>query len=130
MPGRERLKDRLTNKFNRLLHSLVPGRSRSPSQSTWPTRNPQGSSTPVGPAIPDTQPLNSPSLSNIYPSIVIDPAGDETPGRMADLASAGFQGVKTTLRLVERATDVFPLIKSTAAGLLGVIDIMEVRDFN
>ena len=65
----------------------------------------------------------------IYPSIVIDPAGDEAPGRMADLASAGFQGVKTTLRLVERATDVFPPLKSTVAGLLGVIDIVEVRDF-
>ena len=92
-------------------------------------------STPVGPdptsihMIPDTQPLNSPSLSNIYPSIVIDPAGDESPGRMADLAtSTGFQGVKTTLQLVERAADAFPPLKSTVAGLLGVIDIVEVCD--
>jgi hypothetical protein len=68
-------------------------------------------------------------LSNTYPFIVIDPAGDEDHGRMADLASAGFQGLKTTLRLVERATDVFPPLKSTVAGLLGVIDIVEVRDF-
>jgi hypothetical protein len=45
------------------------------------------------------------------------------------LANAGFQGLKTTLRLVERATDVFPPLKSTVAGLLGVIDIVEVRDF-
>jgi hypothetical protein len=37
---------------------------------------------------------------------------------MADLANAGFQGVKTTLRLVERAADVFPPLKSTVAGLL------------
>ena len=59
----------------------------------------------------------------------MDPAGDEPPGRMADLASTGYQGVKTTLRLVERATDVFPPLKSTAGGLLGVIDIVEVRDF-
>ena len=133
MSGQERLKDRLTNKFNRLLHSLVPGRSRSPPPR--PTRDPQASSTLVGPdptsihRIPDMQPLNSPSLSNIYPSIVIGPAGDEAPGRMADLAGAGFQGVKTTLRLVERASDVFPPLKSTVAGLLGVIDIVEVRDF-
>ena len=48
---------------------------------------------------------------------------------MADLTSAGFQGVKTTLRLVERATDAFPPLKSTVAGLLGVIDIVEVCDF-
>jgi hypothetical protein len=64
----------------------------------------------------------------MYPSIVIDPAGDETPGRMADLASAGFQGLKTTLRLVERVSDVFPPLKSAAAGLLGVIDIVGVRE--
>ena len=63
------------------------------------------------------------------PSIV---AGDETPRPTADLASADFaelQGEKATLQLVERATDVFPPLKSTVAGLLGVIDIMEVRDF-
>ena len=128
----ERLKDRLKNKFNRFLHSLVPARtgSRSPSPSIRSTRDPQASSTPVSPD-PDTKPLNSPSLSNnIYTSIVIDPAGDEAPGRMAELASAGFQGVKTTLRLIERATDVFPPLKSTVAGLLGVIDIVEVCDFN
>ena len=137
MPDQEQLKDRLTNKFNHLLHSLVPRRSRPPSPNRLirPTLDPQASSTPVGPdptpipGFPDTQPLNSPSLSNVYPSIVINPAGDEAPGRMADLASAGFQGVKTTLRLIERATGVFPPLKSTAAGLLGVIGIVEVRDF-
>ena len=132
MPGQVRLKGRFKNKFNHFLHSLVPGRSRSPSPSTRLARDPQTSSTSVGPdttsihGILDTQPLNPPSLSNI--SIVIDPAGDEAPGRLADLASTGFQGVKTTLRLVERATDVFPPLKSTVAGLLGVIDILEVRD--
>jgi hypothetical protein len=68
-------------------------------------------------------------VSYIYPSIVIDPARDESLGQLADLASTGFQGLKTTLRLVERATDVFPPLKSTVAGLLGVIDIVEVCDF-
>ena len=137
MPGQERLKDHFTNKFNHLLRSLVPRRSRSPSPNCpiEPTLDPQASSTLVGPdptsihGIPDTQPLNSPSMSNIYPSIVINPAGDEAPGRMAELSSAGFQGVKTTLQLIERATDVFPPLKSTVAGLLGVIDIVEVCDF-
>ena len=135
MSGQVRLKGRFKNKFNHFLHSLVPDRSRSPSPLTRLTQDPQALSTSVGPdpisghGIPDTQPLNSPSLSNIYPSIVIDPAVDEAPGRMGDLASAGFQGVKTTLRIVERATDVFPPLKSTVAGLLGVIDIVEVHDF-
>ena len=123
MPGQERLKDSLTNKFN----LLVPGRSRSPS----PTLDPQASSTSVDPdptSIHDKQSLNSPSLSSIYPSIVIYPAKDEAIGRMADSASAGFQDVKTTLHRVERVADVSPL-KSTVEGLLGIIDIMEVRDF-
>ena len=121
MSGRleERLKDRLTNKINHLLHSLVPRRRRLPSPNCpiGPTLDPQASSTPVGPdptsihGILDTQPVNPPSLSNIYPFIVTDPAGDElheAPGRIADLASAGFQGLKTTLQLVERASGVFP----------------------
>ena len=137
MPGQERLKDRLKNKFKHL-HSLVPGRSRSPSSSSnrpiSPTLNPQASSTPIGPdptsihGIPDTQPLNSPS-SNIYSSIVIHPAEDEAPGRMANLASVGFEGVKTTLRLVERVASAFPPLKLAVSGLLGVIDIVEVCDF-
>ena len=137
MPDQGRLKYRLSNKFNHLLHSLVRGRSRSPSPNRpiTLTLDPQTSSTPVSPdftsihGIPDTPPLNSPSLSNIYPSIVIDPAGDEAPGRMTDLVGVGFQGVKTTLRLVEKVADVFPPLKSTVAGLLGVIDIVEVRHF-
>ena len=108
----------------------VPGR-----MAVGSTLDPKASSTPVGPdstsipGIPDIQPLYSPPLSNIYPSIVIGPDGDEAPGRMAELARTGFQGVKTTLQLIERATDVFPPLKSTVAGLLGVIDIVEVRKF-
>ena len=137
MPGQERLKSRLTNKFNNLLHSLAPGRSRStsPNPLSTPDRDLQVSSTALDPhptsiqGSHDTQPPIESLSSNIYPSIVIDPAGDKAPGRMADLASAGYQGLKTTLRLVERASDVFPPLKSTVAGLLGVIDIVEVRDF-
>jgi hypothetical protein len=138
MPGQERLKYGLTKKFKHLLHSLRPSRNRStsPNRPIRPsTPNSQVSSAPVGPdptsshGIPDAQPPNSPPLPNIYPSIVIDPAGDEAPGRMAFLASAGFQGLKTTLQLVESVSGVFPPLKSAVAGLLGVIDIMEVRDF-
>ena len=121
MPGRERSKGRLTNKFKHLLHFLIPGRSKSPlpNRPITPTLDPQASSTPVGPD--PTQPLNSPS-SNIYSSIVVQPAGSEDSRGKATV----FQGVKTTLRLVERAADTFPPLKSTAAGLLGVIDIVEV----
>ena len=133
MPGQDQLKDRFANKFKQL-HSLVPGRSRpslSPNRSIKPTLEPQATSAPVGSdpipihGIPDTQSRNSPS-SNIYPSIVIGSAGDEAAGGKAELASTVFQGVKTTLQLVERAADALPPLKSTVAGLLGVIDIVEV----
>ena len=131
MPGQGRLKDRLTNKLDHLLHSLVPRRRRPPSPNRLiePTLDSQA---PVGPdptSNPDTQPVNSPSLSNIYPSIFIKPAGDDASGRMADLASAGFQGVKATLRLIESVSGVLPPLKSAVSGLLAVIDILEVRDF-
>jgi hypothetical protein len=145
MPGQERLKDRPAGGFKHFLHSLVPSRSRSPSPSpnrpTTPTLDPQASSTPVGfkhffhslvpgrnksPSPPPNRPitpLNSPS-SNIYPSIVIKPGEGKS-----DLASTVFQGVKTTLRLVEMAADAFPPLKLAVTGLLGDIDIVEVRDF-
>ena len=127
MPGQEGLKSlkgRLANKFNRFLHSLAPGRSRL-SLDHQATVGFEPTSIH---GITDIQPLNSPSLPNtsIYPSMVIDSAGVESPGRVADLASAGFQGVKTTLQLVERAADGFPPLKSTVGALLGVIDIVEV----
>ena len=136
MPGQVRLKNRL-KKFNHLLQSLAPGRGGSPSPSPSPNcpitppLDPQASSTPVSSdptsihGILDTHPLNS----NIYPSIVINPAGDEAPGRMTDLVIVGFEGVKTTLRLVEKVASAFPPLKSAVSGLLGVIDIVEVGDF-
>jgi hypothetical protein len=45
------------------------------------------------------------------------------------LASTVFQGVKTTLQLVEIAADAFPPLKLAVTGLLGVIVIVEVRYF-
>ena len=134
MPGQGRLKYRLSNKVNHFLHSLVPGRSKSPSPSTRPV-DPQASSASLDPdttsihEIPDAQPPDSPSVSNIYPSIVIGPAGDEAPGRMADLVNVGFEGLKTTLQLVEKVAGAFPPLQLAVAGLLGVINIVEVCDF-
>ena len=130
MPGQGRVKNRLKNKFNHLLHSLVPGcsRSSSPNHPIASALDHQAPSTPVGPES-TAPPLSSPSLSNIYSSIVIHPAEDEAPGRMANLASVGFEGVKTTLRLVERVASAFPPLKLAVSGLLGVIDIVEVCDF-
>ena len=112
---------------NTIIGNVSIGNVNSPSFSI-PDIPHNYSYNPPSMSLPDIQPLNFNS-SNFDASIVIDPAGDEAPGRMANLAIARFQGVKMTLRLVERATDVFPTLKSTVASLLSVIDIMEVRDF-
>ena len=45
------------------------------------------------------------------------------------MASTVFEGVKMTLQLVEKVADAFPPLKTTVSGLLGVIDIVEVRNF-
>jgi hypothetical protein len=50
-------------------------------------------------------------------------------GDKANPASIGFQGFKMVLRAVREAADAFPPLKSVAGGLLGLIDIVEVRDF-
>ncbi len=40
--------------------------------------------------------------------------------------STVWEGAKTILRLVKEAADAFPPLKSTAGGLLGLIDLFEV----
>lgn len=39
-------------------------------------------------------------------------------------------GLRATLRLVEKSSDVFPPLKSAVAGFLGVVDIFEVSDLD
>ena len=38
-----------------------------------------------------------------------------------------WEGTKTILRLVRDSADVFPPLKSTAGGLIGLIDLIEVH---
>jgi hypothetical protein len=38
-----------------------------------------------------------------------------------------WEGIKTTLRVVKESGDAFPPLKSTAGGLLALIDLFEVR---
>ena len=105
-----------------------PGRSNlSPSnRPITPTLDSQASSTPVG---PDPSPIHGiPPSSIIYP-LIVKPEGDKGSEGKADLASTVFEGVKTTLQLVEKVADAFPPLKTTVSDLLGVIDIVEVRNF-
>jgi hypothetical protein len=53
-------------------------------------------------------------------------AGVSQGNSISNIAAVGFEGCKTVLRLIERGTDIFPPLKSTAACLLGLIDIVEV----
>jgi hypothetical protein len=48
----------------------------------------------------------------------------------AGIASTIWEGSKTTLRLVKESADAFPPLKSTAGGLLGLIDLFEVSSLN
>src|SRR5215475_11756766 len=40
-----------------------------------------------------------------------------------------WEGAKTILRLIKESADAFPPLKSTAAGLIGLIDLIEVCMF-
>ena len=110
MSGRDRLKNKF--KFKHLLHSLVPSRIRSPSISPSPARDPQASESSTDSdnsnsihEIPDTQPSIVQKGELLAMTIggtkekegVID--RDEAPRRMLDLATAGFQDVKTAQQL-------------------------------
>jgi hypothetical protein len=64
--------------------------------------------------------------SDVYADL-ISPAGG---GDKANPASIYFQGFKTVLTAVREAADAFPPLKSVAGGLLSLIDIVEVRDFD
>jgi hypothetical protein len=77
------------------------------------------------------------AIGSPVPTISIEPPSDVyadliSPfggGDKANSASIGFQGFKMVLSAVREAADAFPPLKSVAGGLLGLIDIVEVRDF-
>jgi hypothetical protein len=64
--------------------------------------------------------------SNVY----VDLIAPSDVRDKASPASIGFQGFKTILTVVREAADAFPPLKSVAGGLLGLIDIVEVRGFD
>jgi len=73
----------------------------------------------------DASALVTPSA--VYSSILVGTAEGESS---ATLLSTGFEGLKTTLNFIERAASAFPPLKSVVGGLLGVIDVIEVRTRN
>lgn len=94
------------------------------SPSPLPTQAPVDQSRPLGSSLtrsgaPGT-PLQSPTST---PAVI----HQQTPKQPSQTSSGVvWEGVKTTLRLVRDATDVFPPLKSTSAGLLAIIDLFEV----
>ncbi|RXW14017.1 hypothetical protein EST38_g11837, partial [Candolleomyces aberdarensis] len=80
--------------------------------------------------------LSSPTQSNI-PATAISHAANEpqeitTPveHQPAGLAGKIYEGIKTTLRKVVEVSDVFPPLKSIAAGLLVICDTIDAYDEN
>ena len=54
-----------------------------------------------------------------------DPSETEAPATSSGAANKIYEGVKTTLRKVVEVSDVFPPVKSVAAGLLVICDTID-----
>ena len=64
--------------------------------------------------------------SDVYTTFLFDPSQEEPSRRIANAASVGFEGLKTTLRTIKETADVFPPLKSAVGGLLALIEMVEV----
>jgi hypothetical protein len=98
---------------------------------------------PENTVIPNTKLSASPTDSGsalaimTVPTKSVQPASDVYADQIspsvrdkANPASIGFQGFKTVLTVVDGAAGIFPPLKSVTGGLLGLIDIVEVREFD
>lgn len=90
----------------------------SPAQSQSPIH-------PAQPALGSNQPAPTTSLLAV---------NNDQPARASNLSLAAqklgkdaWAGLKLSLQLLEKSSDVFPPVKSAVAGFLGVVDIFEVR---
>ena len=99
-------------KARHIFGSLTPQPSTSRAPSPTPASSPA-----AGPHPPIQDPFQ----------VIVNPSGDTSLNRTADSIGVAYQGVKAALRLVERASDVFPLLKSSVAGVLGIVDTIEVH---
>lgn len=78
------------------------------------------------------------SLStNVYaalfpPPMVLhaDTNSPSTRGNTESVGAKGLAGFKQALQVVERVSDVFPPLKAAAAGLLVILDHVDVRNFD
>ena len=95
-----------------MLHRL---RGSSPSAATSP-----GSTRPPTPSGAPAASSASAADANISTA---------QPSAPQSAWSTAWEGTKTILRLVRDSADAFPPLKSTAAGLMGLIDLFEVCTF-
>lgn len=106
----------------------------TPSQPT-PTHQP-----PPQPSVQIQQPALLPQplpsaggstlTANLLVASSVQPANTESTLTLAakKAGADAWTGLKATLRLVEKSSDVFPPLKSAVAGFLGVVDIFEVSN--
>jgi len=95
------------NRLKRLKHQILHHQHNSQARTQTPPSQ-------VSPA----------SLANVFNSPFVP---QSTP---RSIWGNAWKGIKTTLRLVKDSADAFPPLKSTAGGLIGLIDLIEVRPFS
>jgi hypothetical protein len=75
--------------------------------------------------------IPAPTISVQSPSdVYADLISPSDVGDKPNVASIGFQGFKTALTMIREAAGAFPPLKSVTGGLLALIDIVEVREFD
>ncbi|TEB33592.1 WD40 repeat-like protein [Coprinellus micaceus] len=88
------------------------------------------------PIVDTQQALQTSTSANLQPSSnlgpLANPSGGSTDVQKGEEkpSSPWYAGIRTTLALVERAADAFPPLKSTVAGINGILDIYHAFDDN
>ncbi|RXW21205.1 hypothetical protein EST38_g4653 [Candolleomyces aberdarensis] len=129
-------------------HSTVAGGSGTTSQAahdiavpTPPAENTirseiQSDQNNINTAIGSQPRLSSPTQSSIPPTATSQAVNEPEEGTVhvehqpTGLAGKIYEGVKTTLRKVVEVSDVFPPVKSVAAGLLVICDTIDAYGEN
>jgi hypothetical protein len=84
------------------------------------------------PIVDTQQALQTSTSANLQPSSnlgpLANPSGGSTNVQKGEEkpSSPWYAGIRTTLALVERAADAFPPLKSTVAGINGILDLCDV----
>ena len=119
------------------------GSSRAPSPQPWNGADPSDAAPPPYP-IPNQSTIQPPppqglaktgqsimpSMPSAGPAPTAASPASPTPivaNKLSEAWAVARNGLETTLRLLERSADAFPPLKSAVGGLVGCLDIIQVR---